>query len=155
MRNQGLFLFVGSLLLLIGCNHKSLSPEEQLEKDTNEIKEYISTHDLSAERTPSGLFYVINKKGTGNSPAANDNVTVRYKGYTTDGNVFDKSDEEGLTFNLKKVIQGWTEGIQKFNEGGKGILLVPSKLAYGEQGSGSIKPNTVLIFDVELLTIVE
>lgn len=139
----------------MGCKDKSLSPSEQLEKDTNEIKEYISTNNLTAKQTGSGLFYVINKEGTGNFPEANADVTVRYKGYTTDGSVFDQSEEEGFTFNLQEVIKGWTEGIQKFKEGGKGILLVPSKLAYGKQGSGSIKPNTVLIFDVELLTIVE
>lgn len=155
MRNQILFLLAGMLIILMGCKEKSLNATEQLEKDTNEIKEYISTHGLTAKQTDSGLFYVIEKEGTGNYPKANDDVQVRYKGYTTNGSVFDQSEEEGITFNLQGVIKGWTEGIQKFKEGGKGILLIPSELGYGEQGSGPIKPNTVLIFDVELLTIVE
>lgn len=154
MGNRILFLFVG-VFLLMGCNNKSLSPDEQLEKDIKEIREYISTHNLSAKETESGLFYVVNKEGTGKRPNSEDNVTVRYKGYTTNGDVFDKSDEDGISFKLQNVIKGWTEGLQKFKEGGKGILLIPSELGYGKQGSGPIQPNTVLIFDIELLTIVE
>jgi FKBP-type peptidyl-prolyl cis-trans isomerase FkpA len=154
MKNTLLFISIGFIFLGTSCK-KSLSPEEQLEKDIKEIKEYIADNNLSAQQTTSGLHYVINDLGTGNYPFANDNVTVRYKGYTTDGSVFDQSEEEGITFNLQQVIQGWTEGIPKLKEGGKGILLIPSKLGYGEKGSGSIDPNTVLIFDVDLLTIVE
>lgn len=155
MHKNVLFLLVGTLIFLVGCKEKSLSPEEQKEKDIKEIKEYISSNDLSAKETESGLFYVIKKEGSGKKPESDADVTVRYKGYTTDGSVFDKSDEEGITFNLQEVIKGWTEGIQKFKEGGKGMLLIPSQLAYGEKGSGAINPNTVLIFDIELLTIVE
>lgn len=151
------FVMLATLSLLFfgtACK-KSLSPEEQFDKDIKEIKEYISSNSLNALETESGLHYVINELGTGNFPAANDNVTVRYKGYTTSNKVFDQSGEEGITFNLQGVIKGWTEGIQKFKEGGKGVLLIPSSLAYGEKGQGSIGANEVLIFDVDLLTIVE
>ena len=134
---------------------KSLSSEEQYDEDIKEIEEYIADNKLDAVKSSTGLYYVINELGTGNHPEANDDVRVRYKGYTTDGKVFDQSDEEGLKFNLQGVIKGWTEGIQYFKEGGKGVLLIPSKLGYGESGAGSVKPNTVLVFDVDLLTIVE
>lgn len=156
MKKIILFVTLGILLFGTACK-KSLSPEEQFEKDVKEIREYISNNKLDAKETNSGLFYVVNEIGTGNHPYANDNVTVRYKGYTLDGSVFDQSDEDGITLNLQQVIKGWTEGIPKFKEGGKGILLIPSKLGYGESGSssGSIDPNTVLIFDIDLLTIVE
>lgn len=142
--------------ILFACN-KGLSPEEQLEEDITIIKQYIADNNLDAEETTSGLHYVINDLGTGNHPVSSDDVRVRYKGYFTDGDVFDESDAAGITFNLQGVIEGWTEGIPKFKEGGDGILLIPSALAYGESGSGSgsIPPNTVLIFDVELLDIVE
>ncbi|HLV42615.1 MAG TPA: FKBP-type peptidyl-prolyl cis-trans isomerase [Brumimicrobium sp.] len=150
------FLLLLSSVLLFGTScKKNLSPEEQFEKDIKIIKEYIADKSLNAEETNSGLHYVVLDEGTGNFPYSNDDVTVRYKGYTTNGNVFDQSDEEGITFNLQQVIKGWTQGITKFKEGGKGILLIPSKLAYGEKGAGSIKPNTVLIFDVDLLMIVD
>ena len=142
------------LIFLSSCN-KGLSPEEQLEEDISIIKQYIQDNGLEAEETSSGLHYVINDLGTGNYPQQTDDVRVRYKGYFTDGGVFDESDAAGITFNLQGVIAGWTEGIPKFKEGGEGILLIPSGLAYGESGSGSIPPNTVLIFDVNLLDIVE
>jgi len=156
MKNTVILFIIGLFLIGTSCK-KSLSPEEQHEKDIEIIKEYIADKNLTAQETYSGLHYVVNTLGTGNHPFANDNVTVRYKGYTTDGSIFDQSKEEGITFNLQQVIKGWTEGIPKFKEGGKGILLIPSNLAYGEKGSGSgsIKPNTVLIFEVDLLTIVE
>jgi len=129
--------------------------KEQLEKDIKIIKEYIADKNLKAQETDSGLHYVINEEGVGNYPYANDDVTVRYKVYTTDGAVFDESSEEGVTFNLQQVIKGCTEGIPKLKEGGKGVLFIPSQLAYGEKGSGVIKPNTVVVFDFELLKIVE
>jgi FKBP-type peptidyl-prolyl cis-trans isomerase FkpA len=149
-----LFFILFVALAFSSCN-KGLSPEEQLEEDLSIIQAYISDNNLDAESTASGLHYVINDVGTGNHPASNDDVTVRYKGYFMDGDVFDQSDASGITFNLQGVIQGWTEGVPKFKEGGDGLLLVPSSLAYGEKGSGSIPPNTVLIFEVELLDIVE
>lgn len=143
------------LMGIFSACEKDLSPEEQYEQDIKEIEEYISDNNLTASETSTGLHYVITDEGTGNHPVATDNVVVRYKGYTLDGSVFDESEEEGITFNLQNVMAGWTEGIQLFKEGGEGVLLIPSKLAYGETGSGPIDPNTVLIFDVALLDIVE
>lgn len=149
-----LFSILFVTLTFSSCN-KGLSPEEQLEEDLSIIQAYITDNNLDAQATASGLHYVVNDIGTGNHPASNDDVTVRYKGYFTDGDVFDQSDASGITFNLQGVIQGWTEGVPKFKEGGDGLLLIPSSLAYGEKGGGSIPPNTVLIFEVELLDIVE
>lgn len=141
-----------SILFISSCN-KKLSPEEQMEKDLEIIANYISTNNLNAQSTSTGLHYVILDEGTGNFPSSTDDVTVRYKGYFTDGAVFEQSDNAGITFNLQQVISGWTEGIPKFKEGGEGILLLPSALAYGPDGNSSIPPNTVLIFDVTLLDI--
>lgn len=141
-----------TILFMSSCN-KKLSPEEQMNKDQEIITNYINDNNLDAQKTSSGLHYVIQNLGTGNHPNSTDNVTVRYKGYFTDGGVFDESDSDGITFNLQQVIAGWTEGIPKLKEGGDGILLIPSALAYGPDGSSSIPPNTVLIFDVSLLDI--
>lgn len=141
-----------TILFMSSCN-KKLSPEEQMNKDQEIITNYINDNNLDAQKTSSGLHYVIQDLGTGNHPNSTDNVTVRYKGYFTDGGVFDESDSDGITFNLQQVIAGWTEGIPKLKEGGDGILLIPSALAYGPDGSSSIPPNTVLIFDVSLLDI--
>lgn len=147
-------ILIMSLIVLTSCN-KSLSEEEQFDKDISLIKEYIADNNLDAMSTDSGLYYTIDKLGTGNFPNANNKVTVRYKGYFLDGGVFDQSDEFGIPVNLQNVIQGWTEGIQLYKEGGEGLLLVPSKLGYGKQGKGSVPPNTVMIFEVKLLEIVD
>ena len=91
--------------------------------------------------------------GTGAQPTASSNVTVAYKGYFTDGNVFDESKAEGISFGLNQVIKGWTEGIPFFKEGGNGVLLIPSHLGYGSNGSGPIPGGSVLVFNVKLIKV--
>jgi FKBP-type peptidyl-prolyl cis-trans isomerase FklB len=105
---------------------------------------------------PSGLQYKILTNGKGKSPKATDTVTVNYKGTLIDGTEFDSSYKRGqpATFAVNGVIPGWTEALQLMREGSKWQLFVPSDLAYGERGAGGpIGPNTVLIFEVELLSI--
>jgi FKBP-type peptidyl-prolyl cis-trans isomerase FkpA len=143
------------LALSFSSCKKKLSEEEQFAIDKDIIEQYISDNGLEAESTSSGLYYVINDLGTGNFPTAFDNVTVRYTGRFTDNKIFDQSSELGATFNLQHVIKGWTEGIPLFKEGGEGVLILPSKLAYGPNGNSSIPPNAVLVFDVKLLEIVD
>jgi len=122
-------------------------------KNEKEIITYIADNELEAQKTDSGLYYIIEELGTGEQPTASSNVTVAYKGYFINDYVFDQSDSDGLSFSLNGVISGWTEGIPYFKEGGKGKLLVPSHLAYGSYGRGSIPGGAVLIFDIELKSI--
>ncbi|MDR1956376.1 MAG: FKBP-type peptidyl-prolyl cis-trans isomerase [Treponema sp.] len=108
--------------------------------------------------TPSGLQYEVIVEENGQKPVGSDMVRVHYKGSLTDGTVFDSSYSRGepAEFPLDAVIPGWTEGIQLMSEGSFYRLYVPSKLAYGEQGAGSvIPPYATLIFEVELLAILE
>lgn len=108
--------------------------------------------------TSSGLQYEVLKKGAGASPKLEDRVKVHYSGKLIDGTEFDSSYKrsEPVTFPLNGVIQGWGEGLQLMKVGGKSRLFIPSSLAYGEQGAGQqIPPNSVLIFEVELLGIEE
>ena len=144
-------LAIGSLTFLSCKKDDSLSPEEQLQKDIDIIKQYIADNGLITQSTPSGLHYVITKAGFGNHPTATSTVTVQYTGYRTDGSVFDKTDPgKNITFQLDEVIAGWQEGIPLLQKTGKGTFLIPSALAYGTAGKGSVAPNTVLIFDVQL-----
>jgi len=103
-----------------------------------------------------GLQYKILKEGSGPKPSATDKVKVHYTGKLLDGTVFDSSVERGepITFQLNRVIPGWTEALQLMPVGSKWRLFIPSDLAYGERGAGqTIPPNSTLIFDVELLGI--
>lgn len=118
-----------------------------------EILKYIADNNLNATRTDSGLYYVINEAGTGKQPTATSNVTVAYKGYLTNKNVFDQSTDSGISLDLQKVIKGWTEGIPYFKEGGSGILLIPATLGYGSVNNNSIPAGSVLIFDVKLISV--
>jgi FKBP-type peptidyl-prolyl cis-trans isomerase FkpA len=113
-----------------------------------ELKAYAAKKGWKLDSLASGLFYVIDLPGTGENPTINSKVTVTYKGYTSDDKVFDGTTS---TFPLSNVIKGWQQGIPLFKKGGKGKLLIPSKLAYGIQGSGNIKPRQPIIFDVELI----
>ena len=108
--------------------------------------------------TESGLQYVVLREGDGPKPNAADRVTVHYRGTLIDGTEFDSSYERGepTSFQLNRVIAGWTEGLQLMNAGSKYRLFVPSKLAYGARGAGlDIGPDATLIFEVELLEIQE
>lgn len=122
-------------------------------QNDNEIKAYIEENDLTAIKTESGLYYVIEEQGTGKQPTANSNVTVAYKGFYSNKKVFDQSSESGVSFSLQNVIRGWKEGIPLFKEGGSGILLVPSHLGYGSFNYRGIPGGSVLIFNVKLISV--
>jgi FKBP-type peptidyl-prolyl cis-trans isomerase FkpA len=107
--------------------------------------------------TESGLQYEVLTEGTGPRPVAEDTVEVHYEGTLLDGTVFDSSYDRGepVKFPLNQVIRGWIEGIPLMTTGSTYRFVIPAALAYGEQGNGSIPPNSTLIFKVELLSIVE
>ena len=107
--------------------------------------------------TPSGLQYEAISEGEGEMPGPGDVVLVHYRGATLNGRVFDSTYDEGapMEIPLDRVIPGWSEGLSMMSEGGKAKLCIPPELAYGRNGMGSaIGPNAVLVFDVELLSIV-
>lgn len=106
--------------------------------------------------TYSGLQYKIISKGSTKHPTEKSEVKVLYRGTKIDGSIFDEASDQSnpVQFDLAKVITGWTEGLQLVGEGGHIILYIPSELAYGDQGNGSIKPGELLIYDVELLSVV-
>jgi FKBP-type peptidyl-prolyl cis-trans isomerase FklB len=104
---------------------------------------------------PSGLQYKVLAEGKGESPKTNDVVTVNYRGTLLDGTEFDSSYKQGkpATFAANNVIRGWTEAMPLMKPGSKLQLCIPPELAYGERGYGQqIAPNSVLIFEVELLS---
>ena len=111
----------------------------------------LKTPPNAAQKTWSGLSYLILKPGTGKQPSETSSVTVHYSGWTTDGKMFDSSvaRREPATFKVNQVIPGWTEGLQLMAEGGKMRFWIPEKLAY----KGESAPFGMLVFDVELLKV--
>ena len=120
--------------------------------EENKIKKGVKT-------TASGLQYLVLKEGTGAKPTTASKVKVHYHGTLIDGTVFDSSVDRGepMEFGVTQVIRGWTEGLQLMTVGSKYKFVIPHDLAYGAtpNSSGPIKPFATLIFEVELLEIVE
>ncbi len=119
--------------------------------EDNKVKEGVVT-------TESGLQYKIITAGTGAIPTTSQKVKVHYRGTTIDGNEFDSSFKrnEPIEFPVTGVIKGWTEALQLMPVGSKWELYIPSDLAYGPRGAGAnIGPNSTLIFEVELLDIID
>jgi FKBP-type peptidyl-prolyl cis-trans isomerase FkpA len=131
---------------------------------------YIADNKLVVKTTPSGLKYVIIKTALKPKPLTGDTVSVNYTGKLTSGQVFDSSveavaktsglDQPGRTYEPIKfpvgtgqVIKGWDEGLLLLHEGEKAIFIIPSALAYGNEGSGPIPPASTLVFDVELVSV--
>jgi len=128
------------------------------EKNSTEGKKFLDENKgkPGVKTTASGLQYQVMKEGTGPVPKATDKVKVHYKGTLLDGTEFDSSIKRGepAVFPVNGVIKGWTEALQLMKVGSKYKLFIPSELAYGDRGAGpQIKPNSTLIFEVELLSI--
>ena len=146
---------VGFVVVFIHLNYKGKQLAAQNRQvgaeflASNKQKEGVVTLD-------SGLQYKVLQEGTGTvHPAAGAEVTVHYHGTLIDGTVFDSSVERGepLSLPLSRVIKGWQQGVPLMVEGEKTRFYVPSELAYGNRSAGSIPPGSVLIFDIELISI--
>jgi FKBP-type peptidyl-prolyl cis-trans isomerase FkpA len=140
-------------------------------QEPGKISKYIADNNVKATKTASGLYYEITKQGNGPKIGKGDTAVVNYVGKLTSGKVFDTSIKEVAqkekTFDAMRpyqpiriavasgaVIPGWDEGLQLLNKGAKATLIIPSKLAYGEQGVGPVPPFAPIVFEVELLDIV-
>lgn len=103
--------------------------------------------------TPSGLHFEVLSEGVGETPQSTDRVTVKYVGRLADGDVFDSTDEP-VTFDVNRLVSGFSEGLMMMKPGGRYRIFIPASLGYGERGvEGVIPGNSVLDFEVELIGI--
>ncbi|HLO89848.1 MAG: FKBP-type peptidyl-prolyl cis-trans isomerase [Chloroflexota bacterium] len=138
------------LILSIGCRKE----DNNKEIDDKIIRDYLNEANLSAHKTSSGLYYLINIPGNFPKPSTNSNVTVNYKGYLINHQVFDSTENNNpVTLPMTNVIEGLREGLQLFGEGGKGILFIPSHLGYGSALLPGIPANSILIFEIHLIKV--
>lgn len=146
--SAALFLLL-ALCLTSSCKvdvQEEYSPETEMQ----DLAEYIRIHNITATPTASGLYYISLREGTGAQVQKGETVTVRYTGRLLNGMVFD-SGSYSFVLGSGRVIRGWDEGIGYMRHGGMAQLIIPSSLAYGAGGAGSIPPYNSLVFDVELL----
>ena len=167
MTHWKLIVVLTALMGLGACSQ----PEEPAEQPGERVEQPVERVDpgtayllANAQKpnvkvTPSGLQFEILKSGEGKSPGLTSRVVTHYEGSFIDGRVFDSSLDRGqpAEFPVNRVIAGWTEALQMMKEGDKWRLVIPSGLAYGERGTGGgqIPPDSVLVFEVELIRVKE
>lgn len=139
----------------------AVAEEKQKSIDGSIILKYFKDHNISDyKKTNSGLYYVVNKAGSGLSPKDGQKVTVNYTGQFLDGEAFDSNTDPkfkhvapfDFPLGQHRVIAGWDEAVSLMKKGEKATFYIPSDLAYGSRGAGGrIPPNSVLIFNIELV----
>ncbi len=144
-------------VLLSGCGGGASFPAAEAGTQDADMQAFLKDNKLykKAQKTASGIYYVMEKEGEGANPTLEDQVTVHYHGMLLNGKVFDSSVDRGepATFPLRGVVKGWQEAVPLLKPGGKGKFIIPSALAYGERGAGAdIPPNSPLVFDIELFS---
>ena len=140
------------LVIAVSCSEEEATDYGPI--DQKIIEDYIAAHGIAnAQSTASGLYYVIYEPGGTNHPTEKSSVSANYKGYLTDGTIFDSSYPKGKPseLDLAAVVAGWREGMQLIGVGGKIQLFVPSELGYGSSAVNIIPANSVIIFDVEMV----
>ncbi|MBN2486210.1 MAG: FKBP-type peptidyl-prolyl cis-trans isomerase [Bacteroidales bacterium] len=150
VRMKYLLLVIVSVTVFSGC--KKDDDTDWAVVDDGIIKEYLEENNLTATKHTSGLYYNIKKQGYGGSPNYYSTIEVVYKGYLTDGSIFDQT-SPGLTFKrtLSSLITGWQIGLPMLQRGGSATFYIPSTLGYGSTEKPNIPKNSVLIFDITLV----
>lgn len=151
-----LFLVIISCLcVIISCDDEvEPTPQERFDQELASIDQYLADNGIVAEiQASSGIRYVIHEQGNGLFPNSfNDSININYEGRLLNNEVFDSGQD--VEFLLGGLIIGWQEGLPLIQEGGSITLYIPSAYGYGTVGQGSIPPNSILIFDIDLIEIV-
>lgn len=132
---------------------ETLTPAQANSQKGKEYIENLQKTDSTVSVTQSGLAYKVLTPGKGESPKSDSNVSVKYVGKHINGEEFDNSNGEAISFNLQQVIPGFTQGLMLMNKGAVYELYIPGELAYGPRGipQAGIGPNELLIFNIELV----
>ncbi len=145
------------------ANEQKLLDEGQKKTDDRLLNEYFVKHNIKPLKTASGLYYIIQEKGTGDKIAKGKSVTLKYTGKLLDGTVFDSNEDPAKAeskepFVVKAgegmVIEGFDEGLLLLKKGAKATLYIPSGMAYGRQSmGGSVPENAIMIFDIRVTSV--
>jgi len=147
------FLAAILMLSLIACSEDE---DFRFNEDMKLIGQYIAANDLQdVQMDENGLHYIIKNPGnpSGLVPADNSKVAVRYKGQLMNGLVFDQRDS--IEFELNTLVQGFRLATRKLREDGSIFVIIPSHLGYGSTGRQGIPANSILVFDIDLLKVLE
>lgn len=150
--NQIIFSLL-AVLILSSCKTYN---EDDLNSFDQQIQEYIKENNLQFEKSESGLYYSVIHSGDGNSPIRlTDEVTFMYKGSFLSGEVFQMiKEDDALTFQVRELIVGWQEALSYLTNHGKIHLIIPPHLGYGSKKTGLIEPNSILVYELEVLDVI-
>tara|TARA_B110001450_G_C17524503_1_gene441972 strand:+ start:52 stop:525 length:474 start_codon:yes stop_codon:yes gene_type:complete len=151
-----IFVVVIAIFIILIIRHNTNKAEAQKNLSVGAVFLASNSSDIGVVVTSSGLQYKVLNQGEGQiKPLVSSKVKVHYHGTLLDGTVFDSSVDRGqpISFSLKQVISGWTEGLQLMVVGDKYRFYIPANLAYGNRATGKVAAGSLLIFDVELLAI--
>ncbi len=156
VKSFALVFFVISIVFS-SCKKDSTYLEDLKQQEIVDREAYIEAESITTTPTESGLYYIETEAGTGVQAQAGNVVNVHYEGQLLNGTKFDSSWDRGAPFEFTlgtgSVIKGWDEAVALMKEGGTAKLIIPSDLAYGVTGNGSIAPYSTLIFYVELVDV--
>ena len=148
-------MLICSLMVMIAsaCSKNSEDDysAQQAKLDDDVIQAWLATNKLVGTRDASGLYYVVQTNGTGAVATSSSTVNFNYTGQFTDGTTYVSGNVNTVVGSAE--IKGWQIGLTKINKGGRILLLIPSALAYGQGGKGTIPANKVLIHTVDMLSI--
>ncbi len=152
MNKQILGVLMGVGMLLFAACKKNEAVTLTAAQEDDAIKAYIAKKSWTAKSTPEGVYYVMDVEGTGATPLSTDYLDIKFKGYLLDETIVSNSRDSALEFRMNELIQGLQIGLKKFKVGGKGKILLPSALAFGAQSSATVPANSIMVFDIELVS---
>lgn len=145
-----------SLVGLISLTACDTYNEDDLNSFDQQIKEYMKQNNLDYERSESGMYFSIVNEGDGEDYIRlTDNVTFTYRGSFITGEVFQIiKEQEALSFQVRELIVGWQEALSLLKNHGKINIIIPPHLGYGSKETGLIKPNSILVYELEVLDVI-
>jgi FKBP-type peptidyl-prolyl cis-trans isomerase FkpA len=160
MKWNGLLLLTGMFIVSSCQNNDSTDPAhcslsipttKAPQSEVTALKQFIDSTGINATADERGFYYTINSPGTGAKPTLCSDVTVNYAGTLTNGSTFETATD--VSFNLSRLILGWQQGIPMISPGGSITLYLPPSLAYGSEAQQGIPANSILIFEIDLISI--
>jgi len=150
-------LFALSVVIILfaadGCIRDSVCKNKTVESEQATIVNYAATQGISATAHSSGLYYQVTNPGSGPAPVSGSQISIKYTGKLLDGTIFDDQSANPVVYALNGMIQGFQIGLKLIQKGGTIKLIVPSSLAYGCNGFGSVPGNSILYFEIELVDV--
>jgi FKBP-type peptidyl-prolyl cis-trans isomerase len=154
MKNVLIALYVFVVLIAgSGCTTDNACKEKTVQSEQGTIINYAATNGISATAHSSGLYYQITSPGSGPTPTATSTVFIKYTGKLMDGTVFDSHTTTAISGHLNEMVQGFRSGLPLIQKGGTIKLIIPSSLAYGCNGFGTVPGYSILYFEVELTDV--